>query len=140
MIRKVNRTETDYSTVFYFNIFVGLIFYFILFFASPLIADFYYTPILGPLTKVLGLSLFFNSLCVVQQARLTINLNFKTQAVISLLSVLASGALGLWMAYSDYGVWALAVQTVLQAALRMILRSEERRVGKECRSRWSPYH
>ena len=24
--------------------------------------------------------------------------------------------------------------------LRMLLRSEERRVGKECRSRWSPYH
>ena len=24
--------------------------------------------------------------------------------------------------------------------LRMIARSEERRVGKECRSRWSPYH
>ena len=23
---------------------------------------------------------------------------------------------------------------------RIILRSEERRVGKECRSRWSPYH
>src|SRR5690606_22438595 len=25
-------------------------------------------------------------------------------------------------------------------ALRPIFRSEERRVGKECRSRWSPYH
>src|SRR3990167_11105491 len=24
--------------------------------------------------------------------------------------------------------------------VRMLLRSEERRVGKECRSRWSPYH
>ena len=24
--------------------------------------------------------------------------------------------------------------------LAQILRSEERRVGKECRSRWSPYH
>ena len=24
--------------------------------------------------------------------------------------------------------------------LNMCLRSEERRVGKECRSRWSPYH
>ena len=23
---------------------------------------------------------------------------------------------------------------------RVIKRSEERRVGKECRSRWSPYH
>ena len=24
--------------------------------------------------------------------------------------------------------------------MRVILRSEDRRVGKECRSRWSPYH
>ena len=24
--------------------------------------------------------------------------------------------------------------------MRLLLRSEERRVGKECRSRWSPYH
>ena len=26
------------------------------------------------------------------------------------------------------------------AASETLLRSEERRVGKECRSRWSPYH
>ena len=24
--------------------------------------------------------------------------------------------------------------------IQEIIRSEERRVGKECRSRWSPYH
>ena len=24
--------------------------------------------------------------------------------------------------------------------IKIVLRSEERRVGKECRSRWSPYH
>ena len=29
---------------------------------------------------------------------------------------------------------------LLDAALREVLRSEERRVGKGCRSRWSPYH
>ena len=29
---------------------------------------------------------------------------------------------------------------VLQAVDGQVLRSEERRVGKECRSRWSPYH
>src|SRR2546427_6070478 len=28
----------------------------------------------------------------------------------------------------------------LERALRRATRSEERRVGKECRSRWSPYH
>ena len=32
-------------------------------------------------------------------------------------------------------------QTVEQVnRLQTALRSEERRVGKECRSRWSPYH
>ena len=42
---------------------------------------------------------------------------------------------------------ALAAFVLLLAALaqeifekRAALRSEERRVGKECRSRWSPYH
>src|SRR2546430_8484009 len=29
---------------------------------------------------------------------------------------------------------------LLVLALERLLRSEERRVGKECRSRWSPYH
>ena len=28
----------------------------------------------------------------------------------------------------------------LEAITKIISRSEERRVGKECRSRWSPYH
>src|SRR3989441_12476850 len=29
---------------------------------------------------------------------------------------------------------------VFQPMLPEVIRSEERRVGKECRSRWSPYH
>ena len=32
----------------------------------------------------------------------------------------------------------IAAPTIV--ALRVLTRSEERRVGKECRSRWSPYH
>src|SRR3712207_8659644 len=39
---------------------------------------------------------------------------------------------------------AVAHRLVLQRALAALVadraRSEERRVGKECRSRWSPYH
>ena len=36
----------------------------------------------------------------------------------------------------DYGALSLAVQFYAEP----YIRSEERRVGKECRSRWSPYH
>ena len=49
-------------------------------------------------------------------------------------------------AYSLAAVAITAVITALTRALpfllfgRSLCRSEERRVGKECRSRWSPYH
>ena len=32
------------------------------------------------------------------------------------------------------------LQSPVHLVCRLLLRSEERRVGKECRSRWSPYH
>ena len=31
-------------------------------------------------------------------------------------------------------------EEVTELLLTALIRSEERRVGKECRSRWSPYH
>ena len=33
-----------------------------------------------------------------------------------------------------------SIRRMAKAFPEMIIRSEERRVGKECRSRWSPYH
>ena len=33
-----------------------------------------------------------------------------------------------------------AAREALNLGVRRVHRSEERRVGKECRSRWSPYH
>ncbi len=34
----------------------------------------------------------------------------------------------------------ISKDTLLEAIENSLIRSEERRVGKECRSRWSPYH
>ena len=34
----------------------------------------------------------------------------------------------------------LSMSTAINIFLKQVIRSEERRVGKECRSRWSPYH
>ncbi len=112
LIRKKDRTETDYSTVFYFNIVIGIAAYFILFFLAPLIANFYNTPILSQLTKVVALNVFINSLAIVQRAKLTIEVDFKTQAKATTISVFASGLLGVYLAYIGLGVWSLAVQSV----------------------------
>src|SRR3712207_6521374 len=45
-------------------------------------------------------------------------------------------AIGTALGFSEWGTVALAVGL----AFLFGYRSEERRVGKECRSRWSPYH
>ena len=47
IVRKTDRTQTDLSTAFWFNIGVGIVLYFILFFSGPLIARFYNVPLVA---------------------------------------------------------------------------------------------
>lgn len=112
LIRKIDRTEVDFSTVFYFNIIVAIVLYLILFFLAPVIAGFYHTPLLEPVTKVISLSLIISSLSGIHNSKLSIAIDFKTKAKASILSALITGLVGLWMAYAGYGVWALVVQNL----------------------------
>ena len=121
LIRKQDRTEVDNSTVFYFNIVLGLLFYCLLFVSAPLIAKFYNEPLLVDLTRVLGLSVLINSFVIVQRALLTVHIDFKTQAKAALIASISSGAVGLCMAATGYGVWALVVQQLVNLSLNAIL-------------------
>ena len=121
LIRKIDRTEKDLSTAFYFNVVVGLVAYGILWFCSPLIAAFFNEPLLIPLVKIIGLSVFLNSLCVVQNALLTANLNIRLQTIINLCGQLPAGLLAIVLAYNGWGVYALATQTVAAAFIRTVL-------------------
>ena len=78
LIRKIDRTEVDYSTVFYFNIVVSVICYGILFVCAPWVADFFHTPIVCDILRVQSLAIIFSAFCLVQNARLTIAIDFKT--------------------------------------------------------------
>ena len=121
LIQRRNRTETDFSTVFYFNIVTAVVFYLLLFIFAPLIADFYHLPTLTTIIRVIGLNLIISSLSIVHKAKLTIQINFKIQSKISLSSALISGIIGLIMAYKGYGVWSLVCQSLINALLLTIL-------------------
>lgn len=121
LVRKNDRTQADLSTTFYFNIVVGFVLYFVLFFSGPLIAAFYNTPLLSDLIKVTAISLILNSLCIVQQALFTIKMDFKTQAKISVIGALVTGAGGIAMAYTGFGVWSIVWPGVFGGAVRCIL-------------------
>ena len=121
LIRKQDRTETDNSTVFYFNIAVGLLLYVCLYFAAPWVSDFYRTPELTPVMRVLCIGVVFNSLAVVQRALFTVRIDFKTQAKATLTAAVSSGIIGIWMAYSGYGVWAIVAQQLLNLGTNTLL-------------------
>lgn len=121
LIRKNNRTETDYCTVFYFNIVVAFLFYGLLWLASPYIAAFYELPLLESATKVVGLNLIIGALSGIQSAQLSIAIDFKSRAQISVITTIFTGVVGLWLAYKGYGVWALVFQGLSSNILRTIL-------------------
>lgn len=121
LIQKKNRSETDFSTVFWINISIGLLSYFILFISAPAIASFYKYDILKPIIKIYGLNLILSSLSAVNKVKLTVELNFKTQLKISLISACTSGIAGIVCALNDLGVWAIVVQSNVLAAMTAIL-------------------
>lgn len=121
LIQKQNRTEVDFSTVFYFNLVISIIVYTLLFLASPFISEFYNQPQLTLITRIVGINLIINSFSIVQISKLTINLNFRLQATASLSSVIVSGVLGVYMAYAGYGVWALVIQTLSRNIINALM-------------------
>lgn len=121
LIRKKERTELDYATVFYFNMTVAVVFYVILYFSAPLIAEFYHRSELIDLTRVLGVSIIISAFTIVQRTQLSSVLDFKTQAISSLSSVLISGCCALLMAYNGFGVWSLVAQTIVMGCVNLVI-------------------
>lgn len=113
LIQKQNRTDTDFSTVFWFNILVALLLYVTLFLCSPLIADFYGEPLLNDLLKCISIIFVINAFRTVQQAKLNIAMDFRRQTWISVVAMTISGIIGMWMAYHGFGVWTLVWQQLL---------------------------
>ncbi len=118
LIQKKDRTETDYSTVFYFNFVISLFLYGLFYVSAPWIADFYSMPVLTDVIRVVTLALIINGLTIVQTAKLTIDLNFRLQAIASVMSVVLSGTIAIILAYKGWGVWALVFQGLFSAVVR----------------------
>ena len=112
LIQKKEADNVDFSTVFFFCICVGLLFYGLIFFAAPLIADFYEIPILSSVLRFLALGIPITAINSVQQAYISRNMLFKRFFLSTFLGTLLSGLLGIYMAYKGFGVYALVAQNV----------------------------
>lgn len=121
LIRKPDRTEEDFSTVFYYNFVVALLCYAVLWFAAPYIASFYDIPLLTSVIRVVGIGLIIGSFGIIG-TKLIIDLNFKAIAKISIPINILTGVISLVMVYQGFGVWTLVYPNLIAGILNILVQ------------------
>lgn len=112
LIRKKDTTDADYNTMFITNMVVSIVLFVLLYFSAPLIAHFFARHELVGLCRVMGLILIIQALSITQTTILTKQIDFKTKTKASLVSAIGSGVVGIGMACTGFGVWALVGQQI----------------------------
>lgn len=121
LIRKKDTTDDDYNTMFITNMAISLVMFLLLYLTAPFIAQFFGREELVDLCRVMGLILIIQALSITQTTILTKQIDFKTKTKASLISAIASGVVGVGMAYADFGVWALVGQQISKSAFYTIM-------------------
>ena len=111
----------DYNAVFWFNILAGAVIYVILWFAAPLIADYYHQPKLIPLSRYVFLGFVFSSFGMAQSAYMTKQMQIKQIAKSGMTATLTSSLISVTMAALGFGYWALATQYLAYIAVNTLL-------------------
>ncbi|PWH86973.1 lipopolysaccharide biosynthesis protein [Brumimicrobium oceani] len=117
LIRTKNPDQLDYSTVFLTNLMVSVGIYAIIFLAAPAIASFYDQEILKNILRVYALTFVIRSFVAVHTAKLTKEMNFKTQMKLQVPSTIVGGIVGVSMAFTGFGVWSLVWLSLSQAII-----------------------
>ena len=114
--------DEDYNSVFWFNIIMASSLYLILFFAAPLIGEYYHTPRVVPLCRYAFLSIVIASFGTAQSAYLFKHLRAKQQAEAGALAVILSSMTGVGMAFAGMAYWSLATQGLVYVGINTLLQ------------------
>lgn len=121
LIQRQEISRRDESTVFFFNLAMGLLAALFLFAAAPLIAEYLGKPILRDLTYAMALNVFIGSFGAIHTTLLTKELNLKVLAKIGAICTGLSGALAIFLALKGFGAWSLAIQIVAASLISTLL-------------------
>lgn len=121
LIQKKSPNQEDYSTIFFWNIFLSIVLYILLFFSSSYISKFYNLSKLTVMLQVQGLVLILNAFSIIQQNILRKRLLFKKLAIVVTTSSLISLVIAIIAAYKGLGAWSLIIQQLCIALFNAIL-------------------
>ena len=110
LIQKKDADDLDFSSVFYFNFSMCLVLYAVMFIVAPYIAIFYEDMTLTSVIRVLSLTIVISGVKGIQQAYVSRNMLFKRFFFSTIGGTIFSAFLGIGLAFSGCGVWALVAQ------------------------------
>ena len=121
LIRKTEPTESDYKSVFVFNVVTSLVLYAVMTALSPAIAAYYNLPVISKIAPVLFLLLPVNALTVIQNTIFARQFRFATLSRINFASATIAGVAAITMAWCGFGVWSLVAQRLAQVTVKAVL-------------------
>lgn len=121
LIRKIDRTDDDCSTAFWFNLGMSVLMGGGLYLAAPWFVTFYNQPELLWLTRCSAIMMVLSSTAGVHWTLYSARRDFKTPAIIQSITAISSMPVTLFLAYMGWGVWALMVGTVTNSSLLLLV-------------------
>lgn len=120
LIQKKTADELDTNTVFFAGLALSVLLYVCVFFMSPFFANIFHQSSISSLIRVSALMLLLSSYNSVQTAKISRALDFKKFFYVGIISSFVSGGVGVCMALSGMGVWALIAQRMSYTLMRTI--------------------
>lgn len=118
VIQKPNLDDGDIAAAFFVSLGISAVFCLLAVGASPLVSSFFAMPQLGQVVRALALSFVINGFGAVSGGLLRRRGQFRALALIDITAYLAGyGVVGLLLAYSGAGVWALVGAALSQVLL-----------------------
>jgi PST family polysaccharide transporter len=120
-IQKTTVTDEQISTLFWINILVGTLLGLLCLATAPVLVAFYQEPRLFWVTVAMSSGFLFSAAGVQHSAILYRQLRYFDLTMIETLSLLVSCVLGIGMAISGFGYWALVGSTIASSAVNAVL-------------------
>lgn len=121
LIQKKDADELDFSTIFWFNVSMCVLLYFLLFLGAPAIASYYNRPELTVLVRIMGIILIISGVKNIQLSYVSKKMIFKKFFFATLGGTITAAFVGIFLAYSGFGVWAIIMQNIVNQLIDTII-------------------
>lgn len=121
LIQKKEVNEMDYSSAYYISLGIALLLYLTIYLSAPAIETFFNRDALTELLRVYGITLFIGALISILNAKIARKMQFRKQMLSSIIGIIVSGSIGIYLAFQGIGIWALVIQQIIYQSISCII-------------------